>query len=132
MIIGCILTNVCSNPAAGDVINLGGGLLFAKFSRDDESEADRVGLHTVVRAGIDPRGVPEMFRILLEERRQGSSAVGGWFSTHPLEEDRMRAAESEIARFAPSVLDNLTSDTERYQEFTRRLKSLPISRTPGR
>ena len=50
----------------------------------------------VTRAGIDPRGIPAMFRVLLERAQPASSAVDGWFSTHPLEEERIAETEALI------------------------------------
>ena len=64
--LACILTRVCDGQAAGTLINVAGGAVFAKFSRTDEAEADKEGVKNVVRAGIDPHGIPEMFQILLD------------------------------------------------------------------
>ncbi|MEO8910826.1 MAG: hypothetical protein ABI408_11445 [Gemmatimonadaceae bacterium] len=36
---------------------VGGGALFARFSRQDEAEADQEGFNNVVRAGISPEGI---------------------------------------------------------------------------
>ena len=83
LVLGCTLINVCGSQAAQAAINVGGSALFAKFGRDDEREADRDAVASVVRAGIHPRGIPEMFQILLAERDRNRSAVEGWFSTHP-------------------------------------------------
>ena len=63
--LACILTSVCDYGITNVAVQVGGGALFAKFSRDDETEADRAGIGYLVKAHIDPRGVPEMFRILL-------------------------------------------------------------------
>src|SRR5689334_23611360 len=60
--LGCILTGVCGSEAAAAAINVGGNALFAKFSRDDEAQADSVGIENVIRAGISPKGIPEMFQ----------------------------------------------------------------------
>ncbi len=73
--LACVLTRVCQNQAAGAAIQIGGSALFAKFSRDDEAQADRVGVKYVTRAGIDPHGMPQMFQTLLDERK--SQAGGG-------------------------------------------------------
>lgn len=123
--LACILTNVCDYGITNTAVQLGGGALFAKFSRDDETEADRVAVQYVTRAGIDPRGIPEMFRILLKEREERPSGMQGWFSTHPLEEDRVRASEAEIARLPAGSLRGLRSDSERFQQFRRRVIGLP-------
>ena len=47
--IGCVLTRVCQNQGAQTAINATGGLVFAKFSRQDETEADEEGFRNVVR-----------------------------------------------------------------------------------
>ena len=123
----CVLTTVCQSQVGATAINLGGSAVFAKFSRSDESEADAVGVQNVVRAGIDPRGIPGMFRILLNMRKQGPGTVDAWFSTHPLEEDRIAATEAMIARIDPAILRSLTTDSQGFRSFKARVKALPPS-----
>ncbi|HEX7120784.1 MAG TPA: M48 family metallopeptidase [Gemmatimonadaceae bacterium] len=123
--LGCILTRVCESTAANAGINVAGNLVFAKFSRDHERESDRVAIEYLVRAGIDPRGMPEMFRILMEERRRRPDGVSAWFNTHPLEEERIEQAEALIAQINPATLRGLTKDTKPYQAFLARVRSLP-------
>src|SRR5882762_4974818 len=41
--LACVLTGVCNNQAAGAAINVLGGAVFARFSRQDEAEADQEG-----------------------------------------------------------------------------------------
>src|SRR5215213_9653101 len=110
--LACVLTSVCNNQAAGALINVGGGAVFAKFSRDDEAQADVEGVKNVVRAGIDPRGIPEMFQILLNERASSPSSVSSFFATHPLEEDRIQASQAQIAKINPAILKGLTKDSQ--------------------
>ena len=117
--------SVCQSGLGSAAIQVGGAFAFSKFSRDDESEADKFGVQYVTRAGIDPRGMPSMFRTLLNERQSSPSAVEGWFSSHPLEEDRVRATEAEIAKINPTVLKSLTRDSQAFQNFKKRLASLP-------
>lgn len=123
--LACILTSVCEYGITDVAVQVGGGALFAKFSRDDESEADQAGIGYLVKARIDPRGVPEMFRILLKERSARPSGPEAWFRTHPLEEDRVRASETAIARFPAAQLRGLAVDSERFQQFKRRLAPNP-------
>src|SRR3954468_7300859 len=78
--LACVLTSICNNQAGQAAIQVGGTALFAKFSRGDEAEADEEGVRNVIRAGINPNGIPEMFQILIDERNSGSgSAVASWF-----------------------------------------------------
>ena len=66
--LACILTSVCNSQVAGAAINVAGGALFARFSRQDEAEADNEGFNNVVRAGISPAGMVTMFQKLVAER----------------------------------------------------------------
>lgn len=130
--VACILTSVCESQVAGAVVQVGGAAVFARFSREDESEADAEAVRYVVRAGIHPAGIPEMFRILINERARQPSALDSWFRTHPLEENRVSATERAIAQISPSVLSRLTRDTQRYQQFRTRVASLPTVATGRR
>src|SRR5207247_7192535 len=98
LILGCTLINICGGGVANAAIQVGGSALFAKFSRDDERQADEEGVKNTIRAGISPRGIPEMFAILLAERQRNPSAVEGWFASHPGEEERITRANAMIAR----------------------------------
>ncbi|MDQ6873246.1 MAG: M48 family metallopeptidase, partial [Gemmatimonadota bacterium] len=128
--LACVLTGVCNSQVAGAAIQIGGGALFARFSRQDETEADQEGFNNVVRAGISPEGVVSMFRKLLEERKNRPAGVEAWFLTHPLEEDRITAVQARINQLPPSTLANLGTDTRNFHIFKSRLQSLPPSPPP--
>lgn len=128
--LGCVLLNTCQTQASQTVVNVVGTAVFAKFSRDDEKEADDVGIENVVRAGIDPRGIPEMFRILLDERQRQPGAVEAWFATHPTEEARITDTEARIAAIPTAILRTLTRDTQNYHTFAARVRALPAPPPP--
>ena len=129
--LACVLTSVCNSQAGQAAVQLGGTALFAKFSRDDEREADQEGIKSVIRAGIHPDGIPQMFEILLAERNgQGGGGVDAWFSTHPLEQDRISDTRAAIAEIDPAILSQLRLDSPAYQAFKRRVQSLPPSPAP--
>jgi predicted Zn-dependent protease len=130
MTLACILTNVCSNGLGQAGFQVVGGGIFAKFSRSDEAEADREGVRTVIRAGIDPHGIPEMFRILLDERKARPGALDEYFATHPMEEDRIAATNALIAQYPPDLLQGLKMDSPEFQDFKKHLMSLPPSPEP--
>ena len=125
VVLGCTLLNACGSQAAQAAIQIGGSALFAKFSRDDERQADEEGVKNVIRAGISPRGIPSMFRTLLDERQRNPGAVEGWFASHPGEEDRIRDTEAMIAKYDPAILRTLTVNTSNYSAFKARVGSLP-------
>lgn len=127
--LACVLTSVCQSGAASAAIQVGGSALFAKFSRDDELQADEQAVTYLVRAGIDPRGIVDMFRTLLNERRSRPTAVDAFFRTHPLEEDRIVLAQGDIARIPATRLRGLTVDTPSYQQFRSRLAGVATQAT---
>jgi predicted Zn-dependent protease len=79
---------------------VGGGIAkmgMLKFSRDDETEADVVGLDIAARAGYDPRAGVALWQ------KMGSASKGAppqWLSTHPAGQDRI----AEIRRHLPEVM----------------------------
>jgi len=128
--LACILTGVCNSQVAGAAINVAGGALFARFSRQDEAEADNEGFNNVVRAGISPVGMVTMFQKLIAERKSRPAGVEAWFITHPLEEDRIAAIQARINQIPRAQLASLGTDTRNFHTFKARLQSMPPSPTP--
>lgn len=129
--VGCALTNACGSGAAQQGINLAASGAFAKFSRDDETEADAEGVKTLAAAGIDPHGMPEMFKILLDERKARPDAVSTFFASHPMEESRITFTAEAITKL-PSAQRALVKDTPAFQAFKQRLASLPVPPAPAK
>jgi beta-barrel assembly-enhancing protease len=125
--LACILTGVCGSQVAGAAINIAGGAVFARFSRQAEAEADEVGFNLLVRSGISPQGMATMFEKLLAERRSRPAGVEAWFATHPLEEDRLAAVQARIAQLPSAQLSQLTRNTSNFNGFKSRLQGLPYT-----
>lgn len=126
--LACVLTSICNSQAGQAAIQVGGTAVFAKFSRDDEREADVEAVRNVIRAGINPNGIPEMFQILINERQRNPSTVAGWFATHPTEEDRVVETRQLIQSYDARLLRSLTTDTRGYETFKARFRALPPPR----
>lgn len=81
----------------GDYVSAGLGLLSLKFSRDDENQADHLGLRYMVRADKDPREMIEVFDML---NRVTVAADGGrvpeWLATHPSPTNRSERLQKEL------------------------------------
>src|SRR5690242_9775926 len=74
------------------------GILYLKFSRDDESQADELGLRYMRRANFDPRQMPEVFRMLDRlDAAGGGGRLPTWLATHPSPANRVAAISSQIA-----------------------------------
>ncbi|MGQ0560687.1 MAG: M48 family metalloprotease, partial [Gemmatimonadota bacterium] len=108
-------------------INVIGSAVFAKFSRDDENEADQVAIPLMISARIHPNGLVTMFERLIRLRRSSPSALQQWFSTHPTTGDRIDATRAAIRSVPASRLRNLTSDTREFQRIRSRLRSMPAA-----
>lgn len=126
----CTLTGWCSDAIAQTAINVAGSAWFAKHSRLDEQEADSEAVVNVMRAGIDPDGIPALFEILLAERRARPGVVEGWFASHPLEEARVGRTKALIERIPAASREGLADDSPSFQAFKRRLQALPPSPAP--
>ena len=74
---------------------MGGRLLSLKYSRDDETEADLIGLELAARAGYSPQAA-----ISLWQKMQAASkgAPPGFLSDHPSNPDRLRVIAANIPR----------------------------------
>lgn len=124
----CIFApSFCNSQAGSAAVQLGAEGLFAKFSRDDEAQADEVGVQYTTRANINPNGIPSMFQILLDERKANPGAVDVFFASHPMEESRIADTQREIAKINPTIIKGTTTDSPAFQAFKRRLQSLPPS-----
>jgi predicted Zn-dependent protease len=80
------------------LLNMGGQLLTLKFSREDESEADLVGMELASRAGYDPRA-----GISLWQKMSAASkgAPAQWMSTHPSGSTRIQDIEANLPKVLP-------------------------------
>jgi predicted Zn-dependent protease len=72
-------------------------LLFLKFGRDDERQADDLGLRYALKAGYDVREMPKVFQAL-GAASGGSSRLPGWLSTHPEPEERVERSAKKVAK----------------------------------
>ncbi|HEX6057572.1 MAG TPA: M48 family metallopeptidase [Gemmatimonadaceae bacterium] len=128
----CTLTSICDSEIARVAITVGGTAVFARHSRGDEAEADSVGVHHVMRAGFDPRGIPDFFGRLLAQREREPMLLDAWFGTHPLEEERIEASRRHIASLGPDALEGLTRDHPAFAGLKARLARLPAPPVPAR
>ena len=86
----------------GDLASQGLGLLFLKYGRDDETQADDLGFRYMTSGGYDPREMAEMFRIL-ERTSEGSERTPEWLSTHPDPGNRVQKTLDRIAAAGPTA-----------------------------
>ena len=92
-------------------------LLQLKFSRDQEREADALGVRFTYEAGYDPRGLITTFE---KFKKMEKTQAPAWLLTHPLPEERIQNVSQLIATKYPDKL-LLKKDSEKFQEVKKRL-----------
>ncbi len=80
------------------VMDYGAQLTMLKFSRDDESEADLIGLDIAARGGFDPRAGVTLWRKMSSA---SNKTPPQWLSTHPSGTDRITEIERHLDRVMP-------------------------------
>jgi len=98
----------------GQLAESGLGLLFLKNSRDDEAQADQLGVKYAARAGWDPAGVPRMLTTLGRiEEVSDNKGVPNWLATHPAPEDRVQRVSAAVQR-AEVGAERFTTERDGY------------------
>jgi predicted Zn-dependent protease len=97
----------------GDLAQQGMGLLFLKYSRDDERQADELGYRYMVNGGWDAREMPEVFGVLKRVSEvAGAGRLPNWLATHPdpvERQERIRnALESSMMDFSQAKVNRPT------------------------
>ena len=96
-----------------------------RFSRQNEQEADRIGLVNLEKAGYDPRSMPSMFERLMRQYRYDRMPPE-FLLTHPVSESRIADTRNRAEQFPAGG----TEDSLRYQLMRARVQ-LTYEETPG-
>lgn len=82
-------------------------LIASRFSRNDENEADRIGLELAARSGYDPRAGVTLWQKMMNASRGGRPPE--FLSSHPAEANRVQQIESLL----PTVMPLYTAARQR-------------------
>jgi predicted Zn-dependent protease len=124
--LGLGIASIFSPTAAG----IAGGamqILFLKFSRDDESQADELGFRYMRAAHYDPREAGDMFRQLERITAASGSRLPEWQSTHPDPGNRAANADARAAAIPTSELSGMIV---RHDEYIQRLDGVVYGDDP--
>lgn len=101
---------------------VGANMLLCRYSRDDERQADSLGLRYMTNAGYDPAGMADLMQVFIDLQEDKPSAVELLFATHPMSDERYANAESEIA--AKYSNGEWKQNRERYMDNTASLRQI--------
>ena len=121
--------------AVRQAVGLAVPLGFLKFSRNMEAEADLLGLQYMYKSGYDPTEFVNFFERIQTLEKKKPGAVSKLFSTHPMTNDRIRAAQKTIQQDLKAEPQYLV-DTSEFHDARARLILLgnrfKLREDPGR
>lgn len=132
MILSGILTGavIYSDSRGGDwtdVVNIGGqfaaGALLAHYSRDDERQADALGMEYMAKAGYNPEGMVGLMEVLVGLSDRKPSAIEMMFATHPMSDERLQTARDKTS-VDYQAMASLPFYEERYMDETANLRAM--------
>ena len=107
-------------PGAGQFGGLaeqGLGVLFLKFSREFELQADQLGVRYASRANWDPAGVPDMLSTLgrLDEASGQTKGIPNWLETHPEPLARVKEIQPQVQQLSAGRSDFVRNQDALYR-----------------
>jgi predicted Zn-dependent protease len=123
-LLGALLGNAGGANAANIAARYVASGAFLKFSRDDEQEADRVGVGIMSRAGWDAHGMIELMESIRAQEKRDPSSVETFFSNHPSPADRVAL----LARVVPRARSGVR-DSAAFRSIRARLRAMPAAKS---
>ncbi len=115
----------------GDLVNIGSVLAFSKFSRDDERQADDLGMRYMVDAGYNPKGAIDAMKTIQRLNDSVPGALETWFMTHPPTEERIQSLTNELNTLSAKNPEILKRGIKR-NEYIRLLDGMAVGEYNGK
>lgn len=106
-----------------EAMNFGVPMAFLRFSRQDEAEADYLGIQYMYKAGYDPNSYVAFFGKVMQEERGSPGSVPQVFADHPPTPDRIVKCEEEIKAIIPKR-DQYLVTTSEFGDIKTRMASV--------
>lgn len=99
----------------------GAGALLAKYSRNNEREADALGMEYMTRANYNAQGMVDLMDLLRNKSKRQPNVIEQMFSSHPMSDERYATARQQAAsKYAAWGSKSLLK--ERYMDNTSALR----------
>lgn len=128
--IGAAVAGAAAGAEYGQLIEAGilqgGGAFSLKYGRDEESQADSLGMRYMARAGYNPEGQLQVMQIL-KEASKGGGGGPEWLSTHPAPQTRIDRIKELLKDKYAKTKDNpaYAWNEASFAPMLDRLKALP-------
>ena len=110
----------------GQVAQQALGLMMLKYSRDDETQADQLGVDYATKAGYDPREIPKTYEMLARVGAHAGQRLPSFLSTHPDPGDR----QVRTAALAQAAVAGKRGLIIREREYLHRLDGVVFGNDP--
>lgn len=111
----------------GELLAQGGmiaaNLVLMKYSRDQERQADELGMEYMTAAGYNPLGMVRTMETLMESQKKEPSAAEAMFRSHPLSSERVATAQTLLGQQDRKLLTEAALRTQPFQQATQRLRA---------
>lgn len=101
--------------------SIGSGLMLAHYSREDEHQADKLGMEYMVKAGYHPQGMLGLMDVLRDLSGHKPNVIEKLFASHPMSDERYAKAQARLKKKYAHV-DNAKLLRERYMDNTASLR----------
>lgn len=112
-----------SGPAVAKAYEFSMGAAINGHGRNQERDADRIGIDSMVKAGYDPREAPITFELLLMEYGDSGRLKNFFYGSHPSNQERFKTlsdlAKSKYGKVVQST--KLTVNSEEFKRASRRV-----------
>jgi predicted Zn-dependent protease len=133
MQIGAIAGSIFLGGWTGYAIRQGMGLAipmgYLAFTRGAEKEADYFGLQYMYKSGYDPTAFVDFFEKLQTMEKKKPGTIAKVFSTHPMNDDRIKSAQTEIQTVLKPQPEYVVNTSE-FNDVKDRLAMMHNRRKP--
>ncbi len=102
---------------------IGAGMLLAHYSRDDERQADALGMEYMTKAGYSPQGMVGLMELLKTMSKHQPSSLEMMLRTHPLTSERYQTAK-DSADTQYRAMKKIPLNRDRYMDNTAKLRRM--------
>ncbi len=127
VIVGGVTNNDTIKAAAPVAFSAGSQLIVLSFSRDQELEADGLGMRYMTRLNYDPIGAQQVMELLKREAGGGGGAFDKFLSTHPDPAARVEVVKKKLAKEYA-----YTQGNPQYQLHADRFRQQFLAKLPAR
>ncbi|NOY22310.1 MAG: M48 family metalloprotease [Acidobacteria bacterium] len=110
-------------PLAAGLGAVGAGALLAHYSRNDERQADQLGMKYMVRSGYNPEGMVQLMEVLQSMSKRKPGFFEQMFASHPMSSERFVTAKSRVTTLYAEKA-KLPFFQERFMDHTVKLRRL--------